>query len=541
MYFILAEASIEKIQHSTNMNFLWSTHNIKQLSEDNYLKTVSISGDFLGECQYASFYFFTTFEPPVMIINSDDIHYVPSSLLFIFVSKLNHFSLTLQNVTIRRYYNPRFIIIILCETLSSESDLEFIVSEIWKSKILKYSLVYQLNGVNVVTYDPFQNKIINQTNKPFYIKQFKDLYGHKLKVAVFKDYPKNMRNKDGIWTGDDIKLLNRYLKHKNATVELVEAEEFGNLIHKLIDKSIDFLFIPVQMKLKYFNFSHINYPFFKDNFIALIPQSDMAYGSKSLFVFSWDHLIILVLLSIILSLFGSKSRASSELFYDSLSVLITQSLQGFKRRKTIIKFLLMFWMLGGIVMTISFESTLIIKLVKPESQNTIETIRDLSNSDMNINIKELFLDMIPESYGLHKRMIVSPYSEIFKKISDNVNEAFILPSSKAEALVAIFPEEHLDRRYRQMRDYIVPSYSVYMFPVNSPYLNDVNKFIIRSFEGGIAWNYINLHAKRRRGLYHHGRDLSLEHLKGSFYLLLLGLSISMVVFALEIVYSKYFP
>lgn len=113
---------------------------------------------------------------------------------------------------------------------------------------------------------------------------------------------------------------------------------------------------------------------------------------------------------------------------------------------------------------------------------------------------------------------------------------------RLELAVILKPTLHM------VREQLIPKYQAFQVVTNSPYHDILNKYILWILEAGLydMWKRLNLHnivlklqgpAVDEENI--HGIKLTLRHLKVPLYILLIGLSISFIVFLIEIAYSYF--
>jgi hypothetical protein len=437
---------------------------------------------------------------------------------------------------------------VICKPMNDTNFLRDLFGNIWKHHILNFVVIFVQNTLQVFSYNPFKKEIINLTRTPHYFPdKLKNFNGYQLKVSFFNDFPLTQKD-NGDWSGRDYILLKAVTSMLNATFTIVEPPPTTNYMGAYKDMQSgksDFCFIS-----RFYGHDNgleveFNYPHEKNGISLLMP---VMHRKKTLFLvfhpFTW---LLLVTGKIIISLtilFTDKSqrRSLSESVLYVFSCFLGYPYPRFHSKSLIIKFQIITFIVGSIILRTAFQCFLISYFIKSSPAHQINTIIQLQNSDVKIYMSQLLAPLIPKDYDLHKRFVYVTREERMVMLHENLNTsgAYGMTWTYANKYVKILNKGKRNILFCGMKEVLVPQYNSYIFKKHSPYLDKFSECLLRERQFMLAKSS-DFGTRFKKSSLEEDEEvvLKLQHLQHIFFVLAIGLAASLLVFVVELMFFTF--
>lgn len=243
---------------------------------------------------------------------------------FIFVTSLDDLKPIIANIvkTTARYHH-----FIICDPLNDKNNVKTVLYHVWKMDIFNFVLVFFYEKLEMLSYNKFvPQKILKFKNiSDIYVDKLDDLGGYGLKVGVYKEYPMVVE-KDGLWSGNDIDVLQALMDSMNAKV-IIKDLSSSNLLFDMLDVDFTFARRIWQENLKDYRLL-VNQK--RDALVGLVPIDRIPPDTYFFSIFEADLLfcfcLIIVIVATICKLgkFTSFSSASYHTVLLLLEVMCTR-------------------------------------------------------------------------------------------------------------------------------------------------------------------------------------------------------------------------
>lgn len=449
-----------------------------------------------------------------------------------------------------------YLHVVICKPVNDTIWVQPAAEELWQSSILDFVIIYYHENVTIVEYNPFLKTLIEiapSRRSKLFSNKLQNIHGHVLKVSMFPDPPRVIE-KEGILEGTDPTILRDFMQKINATLEILIAR--GNNTETYFDeyyldvtyKFVDFGFMSSfsfdeqndDIKLKF------TYPERMDNVVVVVPRSERIPQYKYIFLVFGAKLWITIVgtagtISLLKYIFSKILDVQSLVsFLDAYAILLSQSVGSLVGGNTSIKFLLMVWLYGSMILNVAFQCSLTSIMITPKYQKNIDTLEELHESNLKILINPYHIKNVPKHSNLRKQMIVEYESTILNKMmKGDTDKAYAVQLSIAEAIVSQKYVGNLPI-YHIVDEYLVPGLSIYVFPAKSPYLEAADKYLLLDQQFGIskykkkAISLVKIPESDDEDV-----PLRLDHLQTVFYILFIGYILGIATFAIELFVKKY--
>ncbi|XP_068081108.1 ionotropic receptor 93a isoform X2 [Anabrus simplex] len=517
-------------------------------------------------------------------------------LLLIHCCEDNTIDQVIQKMAVQSCWSPtaKFFIIYFGE---KSADWELIFKRLLKYQIINIALLHiaqkgSLNKiVKVVTYNPFKTEgkiddhsktwFNNSTN--MFENKLTDLNGYILRVSMFNFPPNAIRQEDTLsgevtYGGYDGTMIKTLAHHLNATINFILPDDgytFGaRLPNGTITGSSGHAFYGVAdiaansryMKSDWAYVVSYLYPHDMDDMCVVVPKSQLVERYKNLMLpftkKAWEYIACSIPIAsfsrLILSLLvGGNTRRRrifrnmTSSFFKTYSEFLSIPLPKLEILESD-RIFEIFWVFFSLIITSLYQGSLASYLVLPKYLPDINTLQQLDESGLGIYIYpgiDSYIK-IDESNSLLVNLAekLEIGDEDLSVICDNIvrlgNISGIMDYHSAKYYISLpkyrkneYPLLHL------MSECVMPAYVVYEVPLESLFLHRFNTLVQRMVEGGLfgKWHKDtilrkilgeNLQVDANKT---HPKILSLSHLQSAFYLLLLGLSFSLLVIIGELI------
>lgn len=182
----------------------------------------------------------------------------------------------------------------------------------------------------------------------------------------------------------------------------------------------------------------------------------------------------------------------------------------------------------------AFQCSMTSMFIHPPKPQYIDTLEELRSNNIVINIRPVVKNRLPKDDFLNFVEVNNSFRyQPFRGVNNHTAAAL------TEKVARIFVQQN--NQLRCVKEYLMPAQSAYYFPLNSPYIQKINKIIMMNNEFGITKYVKNLKLFRANQVTNKKqtfKPLEIEQLMQAFSLLIIGIVISVMVFLFEILYFK---
>lgn len=457
------------------------------------------------------------------------------------------------------------------------------LSELWSSrKIYKAVLICDIDTFNMFMYVPllFGSEEIKKIKKNEDITYFIQNGVHNLQGTKFRAllYPNNstaIQIKGKYVAGTDWKALQLLSKYMNFTPIFLtpsDGTEFGHYknggftgpFKDLVDGKVDICMIGHFLR-KYKKQQFIStYQVGRDYVSIVLPQAtNLPHYNVIVQIFQnkiWCCLLFIYILATVVNILIFKFSRSNLQNLTSISVafsiyqMIITGIVNVKSKKLSYRIFLAFIFVTILIISNTFQGSLITFISMPLHYPNIDTVEDLIVSPLPIVISQNVWDEIyfedPDMIDLTKKIQIE--TDLSKYAEGNLALFVRVPYSHRflykNYVSYLYPESV--KPFHIMEEYLIAYYITYVLPENSPHMKRVNYLLMLFQEHGLIqkWdsdtlffiksvflpqNYDQLNQKTTK-------PFTLEDLDFAFYLLYVGLTFSTFTFICEcIFFMKY--
>lgn len=479
-----------------------------------------------------------------------------------------------------------------------ESWLLEIFQLMWERNVLNVIVIFYLEKqIQLYSYNPFdtENYFIKLHPREFrdlYYRNLGNLHKHHIYVSMFVDgvrsFGKSEHGFDGV-DGNVAELLEDKL---NATFVYLEDE--GNVTkttilgfssnESLTDDVADVMNERANLSMnsrwlyEQYMIENTN-SYEQNNLCVIVPKARQIPSFYNLFYTMEAETWIVSILFVIIVTFvyfvvqvANKRVARAkedELELNTVEILfyMLQSFFGDSLtrlpKSASLRLIIITWLSYSLIISSAFTGTLISKIAIPLYENDLETIDELKESGMDI----LILDYVYQTGRIWDSQLferLKPYLKFMNKsqydeylVKNTTGMAFALSDSRADFEMARRGDNKAGRPfYHKMRDCLIYFPRGYIATIGSPYIGMINDLLGRFFESGFHnyWEDMAQFKARIKGMISESDEeeededeedeeikviLSVKHLESAFYLLFIGLALSIAAFIGEHIYFYY--
>ncbi|XP_057661213.1 uncharacterized protein LOC130896866 [Diorhabda carinulata] len=443
---------------------------------------------------------------------------------------------------------------VICERVINKKFLNRLLPHIWSKHISKFIVVFVHNKLQVYTYNPFKDNSIvrikhfGERCQKLFEDKTKNMYGYPIRVLFFKRPPYAYLNKYNVWAGEDVAILNLISKQQNSTTTILNTD--GTLTESDVGKYLYYnkidLFMVRVFECFYWENSSSSYPYGIEDEVVLVPKPKGRPLYQQFFkIFSKEVIIIDILLMLIVSLltYARQTRQNRmdivKYILNGSLILVNAPIPGFNKINDKIKYLIILWIFGVVVINTQFNCSLTSMLVMNRTEGTIKTLEELRESNFKISINDYFLKngYVPDSLGLKDKLLPVIQTEIEIFDSSRYDDlAFVIRRDIAEYFINNYKFNKGDTRYDILKESLIPGYNVYVFQKNSPYISKFNKYLLRLKQFGFNFKDKKFKIKVTPDK---TRILTFSHLIGVLMIYTFGMCVASLVFLGELLWKKY--
>lgn len=423
-------------------------------------------------------------------------HINKSNHIFVFSDYVDAIERLLQSFDTHTIWNVKaFTYFTVCLPVNDTLWVERIVKLVWKNNILNFILVYYYERLELITYNPFENKIINltsvnakQAKKYILTNKLHNMYGYQLRVGFLADPPRIVE-KNGVFYGADYITLKGFIHRLNATMKLIISSEpklsdrywkhYGNIV----SGNADFGFVGFLAVTDAPNDVSTSYPTRMDDLVVLVPSAEAIPQFYYIFMVFGKTVWLLILGSFFTTLFYNvialgcllnQYKNYLELLLDACNNLVFGTPN---HGLASLKIVSLFWILTCAIFDTLFRSLLTSGLITPKFGHNIEKLDELKANNVTITTNKFSTRSLKGQYP-RDLVKLAAHEEIFEKlINQSTDSAYGVLMSNAELVISNVFRDDGRPVYHMLKEHLIPSYLVYLFSLNSPYLDEANKYL----------------------------------------------------------------
>ncbi|XP_064215894.1 uncharacterized protein LOC135267916 [Tribolium castaneum] len=350
---------------------------------------------------------------------------------------------------------------------------------------------------------------------------------------------------NGEWVGQDIVRLKLVTSMINATYKIIEPPEhtyFTGAYEDAMSDVTDLCFISHYYMNNLYQDAEYTYPHETNQISVVIPVQEEEFTlRKHLSSFDFSLRILLLTTVLTIPLVTNLARHPRQQTYVVILLRCVNTVFGnpfihFDHQEFIIKIQLVLFFFGCIIFRTAFQSSLVSSLVTPKPSEEIATISELRNTNLKILTSKSLADVIPQDYGLcDKITIITPRERLKKLYSLDTRTAYIIVTTFADTFIETLKSKYERPPFYVMKEKLVPSINTYILQRHSPYMRKLSNCLLRQVQYGLS--EMREYETRVKEISDSQIVLGMQHLQSIFYLYLMGLCCSTLVFLIEIGYS----
>lgn len=421
--------------------------------------------------------------------------------IFVFVDSVDEIQERLKYSDTYTFWNVRaYMFFTISYPVKDRSWLDSVLKDIWKNNILNFFVFYYFEGLEAITYNPFFEKIINLTSpherRDVFASKLRDMNGYQLFIGFFANPPRIVE-KNYEFYGVDYMILKGLVGQLNATFKPIRAisnnieERFAQHTYDVINGNSDFglvscfaLTIPDEL----WNLTW-SYPRRMDDIVVLLPYAStvpefyyvfMIFGKKVWLLLFTSYLTVVIYKFLTLKYVMKQDVSSSGLLLEAWGTMFGNTSVVSNRSLRSLNISHMLWLFSCTVMGVLFQSLLVSNLITPKYLANLDTLEELRSKNITILMNGYVQKAVTEQYP-QELLTVEWEDEILRKVTNgDRNSAYALQMSVAELVAASAISTDGHPVYHIIREHLVPGYSTYLFPRNSPYLDEANTYVCSS-------------------------------------------------------------
>ena len=238
----------------------------------------------------------------------------------------------------------------------------------------------------------------------------------------------------------------------------------------------------------------------------------------------------------------------------SWAVLLGIAVPTMPRKKSLRMFFLS-WVAYCLAVNTVFQTKLTSFLIDPGLEHQITTVEEMLESDLKLGVRnELTKNYILKIYSRYslkpERILILEINDAIERMSLEGDISYIEGENIIDTIRSLYVDEDGRHRICQIEERLLAFLIGYIIPKGSPLRDVLSKVWRRLFEGNFVslWlrslkEFLYMKSAFKSQLKSEDEEycpLGIEHLQGSFYLLLFGEAMCIVVLLLEILARYYF-
>lgn len=481
-----------------------------------------------------------------------------------------------------------------------KSWLREIFKLMWQKNVLNVIVIFYLDKkVHIYTYNPFDPdnyfiKIHPRHFRDVYYRNLGNLHRYPIYVSMYVDGVRSFGKSEHGFDGVDGNLAELLEEKLNASFIYLDKEEsnsttavsflgfvanesridvIDDVINERVNLSMNSRWLYEQAMIENTN------SYEQNNLCVIVPKAKQIPSFYNLFytmeaetwIVSILFIVIVTMVYFIVQVSNKRVDRTNntdlemnlvDIWFYMLQSFFGDSLTRLPRSASL-RLIIITWLSYSLIISSAFTGTLISKIAIPLYDNELEKIDQLKESGMDI----LILDYVYKTRQIWDATLFETLKDQLRfmnksefdkyLIKNTTGMAYALSESRADFEMARKGEDKTGRPfYHKMQDCLIYFPRGYIATIGSPYIGMINDILGRFFEAGFNkhWEEMAHFKARIKGLISDGDEegededeedeeikviLSVQHLESAFYLLFIGLSLSIVAFIGEHIYYYY--
>lgn len=469
-------------------------------------------------------------------------NFLKSELVLVFIETFDKMMESLHNLRYHKFWNNRaFVQFVICTQVTTDKFVEHFLISIWRENVFDFVLVYVYEKLEVMSYNRFgTRRWLNFTGTKYtkanlFPNKWVNVNGFEFNVGIDGDKPLNTFE-NGVWKGEDIELLKEFIGDINGIVKITRISPEKNFMDG--SSIFDFTFVRIFPTSNIIGFLEIINPSDRDSLICLVPNAGPVPSYKNFFII-YDSKTFLVLTSLIIivaivATVGKSSVDFSRSFFEALCCLFGGCITKFFVRPPSTKVIFLSFIIFSLINLEIFQSQLTSKLLTNKFKGNIDSIRELAQSDLKVFVDDFHYILLPRCIKNKAIPVTTTY--LMDMLNEGHPNSYILLESYLQVLLRSKKGKRSKfwRDFHFMREAIVPGFSVYVFPRNSPYVDEISKHFKRRGTNIFDRRYF----RRQRHFIRRG-TIDFDNFVRMFLGPLIGYILAAMVLILEIIWYKH--
>lgn len=243
----------------------------------------------------------------------------------------------------------------------------------------------------------------------------------------------------------------------------------------------------------------------------------------------WLLLLLFTFLMTIIFYFLGNCRNLQNSIFEVISIIVMNSTHKNLENKWSVKLFTINFIVTSFIICCAFQSSFTSLLVSPKRFNDINTINELERNGLKLAIGSL----LQEAKNLNFTLKTEPKEkkELFTMIRKaDPRWGFCLKKTYAEIFAKIIVRNG-ELAYHIVEEELVPGFSSYYFEKNSPYLDEMNKFLLYVEEYGLK--FFNMSYFTEKNIYFNNDEnvskLNLKQFQSLFCIFIFGNALGVLV------------
>ncbi|KAF5278851.1 hypothetical protein FQR65_LT03540 [Abscondita terminalis] len=498
---------------------------------------------------------------------------VLANVVITVISEIGDFKHSLDLLTKYRFFSHQAHVFFVWTKMNQGLFMLGKVNQyIWQNNIVNFYIVYYNNRLVLVGYNPFKKKKIEllstiESYKDMFKNKVKQLNGYKIRGGSIEDPPRAVYYQGKVRSLDVVVLESIFHRLNGSLTEIYYPSGTVKTLRNALQLSeIDFALITQFLV----NYTEIvtekkflyTYPYVIDAVVIMVPKPKYIPAYLNIFyIFEGELWTVVVITGVVLTVLvfaldrvGVKRlrmRGGENAFFQMLRIMVNLPSAQIKRASASKKLAFSFCLVFSFFFAILFQCSLTSTLIKPKLYPKLNTLRELASSDFPICV---FSNKLTMNAGnrevIEQNFVVSNKTEILKMImKGNDTNAYMCDSLESANIFS----ERTRNKFRKRLFYVLdeaymPGHRTYLFSEHSPFLHTVNNYLLMYREFGMRiYRYEGNHIKKIlvpevKELEPRKRNgpvaLGVTHLQTSFFVWIFGLSVSTLVFVLEVACAR---
>lgn len=469
-----------------------------------------------------------------------------------------------------------------------ESDAAAIVNvfgQFWEREVLNVLFIYWSFNLHIVSYTPFgDNYLIHHSENDISVANLfpdkaRDMNGHPIRISLFFEESRAIFNKSfennqlDKMAGTDGLLTQLMVRRMNATLVLVQPNDgadigeflpgggttgsLAQIVNDVVDVSFNTRFLRIAQFRRLVEPTVTNG---RDDICILVPKAGYASNVGNLFrsftVPLWISTILAVPFFIVVyKVFGIGHKGDTiyslnDVVFNVIAWTFQQSCSRFPQR-WVIRILIGTWALYAMLITSSYSGNLTSNLLFHRMLPDINSFKQLDQSNYPLVTYSRYTDLIQiflnqTNYRRLKKRVKAVTQTEFLDLIDK-NDVRYAYANKYHINFKLWNTRLIDGKqiFFSMSECPVPYVVIYGMRYGNPYKRRINFILRQAQEAGFIDFWDNKDRKKISGKVslHSGGSaslvpLSVLHLQSAFYVFFMGLGLSTVCFAIEMI-RKY--